>query len=582
MRGGLKVLLQLLQLVGREFAWLVLSVLLGFLNVVSNVGLMTVSAFLISEAALRVPISTLSLSIVGVRFFGISRAVFRYAERYFSHSAAFRIISRIRVGFYRRLEPMVPEKVMGLHSGELFSRMVQDAECLKEFFLRAVHPFLVFLLMIVPVGAFAGMFNADLAISVIALFLITGLAVPFFTALWGRKLGEKGIQTKAELNTTLVESLSGISEILSHNREQAWRCRLETVSGQWALLQQKFSVCNGFANAFAAISGSLGIWMVLLLCIPLVSAGKLQGQLLAAISLGLAGCFEAVLPLQQLHYRLEESGMAAARLFDLSRGDIHEEDSYIANQEPHGFSIIIRDLGVRYQTQGDWVVESLDLELQECRKIAVVGPNGCGKSTLLQALLGFVSYEKGEILIGNRNVKQLRSDYLREFFSVVPQQPYLFHATIRDNLSISDPKAPEEKLLEALKTAQIHDFVVSLPHGLDTPIWEGGYKLSGGQRQRLAVARALLRDRPVMLLDEVTAGLDPVTERNLLQTVFKVCDKKSLIMITHRLTGMELMDEILVMGQGKIAERGTHDQLIGGKGLYWRMWHRHLVETEDN
>lgn len=575
----MSTMFRLIKLIIKEPLFILLSAFLGFLTIGSSIGLMTISALLISDAALRFGVADLMVAIVGVRFFGISRAVFRYLERYLTHSTTFKLLSKVRVWFYNRLEPLVPGAVDDVHSGDLFSRMVNDIESLKEFYLRVINPPVVGVLVLLFMCFFLNLFSPKLAIAIFIFFLLSGLVIPVLVGIIGRKSVEVKVKLKSDIDITMVDSFSGVTEILTFDLSGKFQEILKGFSSKLMKEQLRAGMLNGLSNALISISGSLCMWVALIICIPMVNSGGLKGDLLALIALGITSSFEALQPMSQIFSKLEESRSAAKRLFEITdrKTAVYFEASNL--KVPKGNEISIKDLCVRYSSDSELILSNIDLELKEGKKLAIVGPNGSGKSTLAQVLLGFKDYERGSIILGDTNIKALDSDILMEKFSVVPQNPYMFNTTILENLKLSNLEASKELITKCLKSAQILEFIATLPMGLDTYIGEGGFKLSGGQRQRLAIARAFLRDKPILILDEPTTGLDLAAEKKLLVSLQEEWDKKSVVLITHKFFGLEAMDEILVLKKGRIIERGNHLSLMEMEGAYWSMWQ---IEKNSN
>jgi ATP-binding cassette, subfamily C, bacterial CydC len=338
---------------------------------------------------------------------------------------------------------------------------------------------------------------------------------------------------------------------------------------------------KGLSNATISISGNLCMWVGLLICIPMVSSGGLKGDLLAVIALGIVSSFEAIQPMGQLFSKLEESHVATGRLFEITDRKAAVRFEVNSLKVPESSSITVKELCVRYSDKSEFAIRNLNMELAEGKKIAIVGPNGSGKSTLTQVITGLKEYESGRVILEDTDIKELNSDILMEKFSVVPQNPYLFNTTILENLKLANIEASEEVLTKCLKAAQLHDFITALPMGVNTFIGEGGFKLSGGQRQRLAIARALLKDKPILILDEPSTGLDPITEKKLLDSLREIWREKSVLLITHKFFGLEEMDEILVLKKGQVIERGNHLSLMQGRGAYWTMWQGEKVNCDN-
>jgi ATP-binding cassette, subfamily C, bacterial CydC len=575
----MKIMLRLLNLTMKEPMFILFSAFLGFLTIGSSIGLIAVSSFLISDAALRVPIADLMVAIVGVRFFGISRAVFRYAERYFTHATTFKILSKIRVWFYNKLEILVPGAVDEVHNGDLFSRMVNDVEGLKEFYLRVINPPLVVVFILIFMCFVLNLVNSMLAISFIIFFLVGGLVIPYIIGVANRKSIKKMSEIKAAISISMMESLFGITEILVFELQTSFAKKMDKLSSKLMKFQLQSGILKGLSNATISILGNLCMWVSLLICIPMVRNGALKGDLLAVLALGIASSFEAIQPMGMLFTKLDESHVAASRLFEITDRKAAVCFSENNLKQPESNNIIIKDLCVRYSVDSKFAIRNINMKLTSGKKIAIVGPNGSGKSTLVNVLMGLKEFESGKIIVGDTDIKELNSDILMDRFSIVPQNPYLFNSTILENLRLASLEATDELIINCLKAAQINDFISTLPMGLNTFIGEDGLKLSGGQRQRLAIARALLRDKPVLILDEPSTGLDPVTEGKLLASLKEVWHKKSVLLITHKFFGLEEMDEILVLKKGQVIETGNHLNLMQYRGAYWNMWQEEKVGT---
>jgi len=315
---------------------------------------------------------------------------------------------------------------------------------------------------------------------------------------------------------------------------------------------------------------------VLVLAIPLVGSGVVSGTSLAVLALAALAGFEAVMPLPQTAQMLSSSTQAARRLFEIVDAEPVVKDAKdVVRDLKSGSRISNLELShLSFAYPGNTQPALLDISLRLCpgQKIAVVGPSGAGKSTLANILLRFWDYSQGRILLNGSELHELVQEEARRQFSVISQRTYFFNDTIRGNLLLARPKASESQVWEAVQRAQIHDFIVGLPDGYETVIGEQGLRLSGGERQRLAIARALLKDAPIFLLDEPTANLDPLTERAVLENIFDLAEGRSVLLITHRLVSLERMDEIVVLDSGRILDRGLHADLARRAGLYRRLW----------
>ncbi|WP_172797891.1 amino acid ABC transporter ATP-binding/permease protein, partial [Longilinea arvoryzae] len=320
------------------------------------------------------------------------------------------------------------------------------------------------------------------------------------------------------------------------------------------------------------LTANLTLFIILLVAIPLVGAGKLDGVLLAVVSLVTLSSFEAVAPLPQAAQMLEASLDSARRLFELVDAEPAVSEPDAPSKPPVSADLSVRSLTFRYEAGLAPALQGADLELTPGRKVALVGPSGAGKSTLLALLMRFWDVPAGTVFIDGQDIRSYRSEDARRLFSLVSQTTYLFTATLRENLRLANPDAGAGDFERALDQAGLRDWFVRQPDGLDTWLGERGQQMSGGERQRLSLARALLQNAPVVLLDEPTAHLDPLTEREIIHTLHAVLKEQTVLWATHSLKGMEWMDEIVVLDRGQVVERGTHRQLMKLDGLYARMW----------
>ncbi len=570
---GRRTSLRLLGLVAPYRWWMALSALLGFATIGSSIGLMGTSAYIIAKAALHPPIGDLQVAIVGVRFFGISRGVFRYAERLVAHNTTFRLLARLRVWFYEHLEPLAPARLMEYRSGDLLSRIVADIETLEHFYVSVLAPPVVALLIALTMVVFMGAYSLWLALVLLTFLILAGVAAPALAGLMGRGMGRKMVETRSELNVLLVDGIQGLADLTVYGQEEN---RLEMVHSRNEELtsqQLRMAWVTALHNGIGTLLSNLGVLAVVMVAIPMVFAGRIGGVSLAVLALAALSSFEAVLPLPQAFQYLANSLEAARRLFEIVDAEPAVKDPPYASPEPLDHGILVEGLRFAYPSSpDDPALDGVDFHLPEGGRLAIVGPSGAGKSTLVNLLLRFGDYHDGSIRLGGHELREYRQDDLRRMLGVVSQSTYLFNATVRENLMLARPDATEAEMVEAARRAQIHDFVAGLPKGYDTFVGEQGLALSGGERQRIAIARALLKDAPILILDEATANLDALTEQEVLKAIRELMEGRTTLMITHRLVGMEWMDEILVLKRGRIVERGTHRQLLELGGFYRQMW----------
>jgi ATP-binding cassette, subfamily C, bacterial CydC len=538
----------------------VLSVLLGALAVAFGVALMATAGYLISRAAEQPPILSLTVTIVAVRFFGLARPLARYLDRLVGHDLALRALGRIRAGFYARLEPLAPAQLEGYRRGDVLERMVGDVDSLQGLYLRGLGPPLVAL----AVGAAAvGVTAAFLpqAAAVLALGLVVaGVAVPVLSGALARAAAGRRRAAVGELTAELVELLRGAPELVAYGREDDVERRVRALDRELSRLARRDALTAGLGEALSLAACGLTVVGVLAVSVTAHDAGTLDRVLVATLALLALASFDAVLPLPAAARELTASVASGRRLLELTEAEPTVRDPGSPLAAPTAPSAIaLEDVTVRYRDDEAPVLRCVDLRLDPGRKIALVGPSGAGKTTVTNLLFRFLDPERGRVTIAGRDVRLHRQEDVRRMFALAGQGAHLFASTIRQNLRLARPTADEDELWAALRRAQAADWVASLPDGLDTFVGEEGDGLSGGQRQRLVLARALLADAPVLVLDEPTAHLDPATARSLMDAVLDASHGKTVLLITHRPEGLDRMDEVVAIDGGMRVDRSPGD-----------------------
>ena len=553
----MKTIARLLKLMAPFRWWILAGVLLSFATTGASVGLMAVSAYLISKAALVTDTADLNVIITGVRFFAISRAALRYAERYVTHLATFRILTRLRVWFYHAIEPLAPARLMQYRSGDLLTRIVADIETLENFYLRVVIPPLAAVLVTILGCAILGSFDVWLAVALLAFIVLTGVILALASRWLSRQPAAELIATRAELNASLVDEVQGIADLLAYGQEDAYQARALSLSQQLNRVQERLAAIRGMGNGLAALFTSLAGLTVLMLAIPLVTAGQINGVFLALLPLTAIACFEAVQPLAHTFQMLESSQAAARRIFELIDSEPAVIDPVAAapldlpsDQPP---AIEVRDLRFRYSPDEPRVLDGVSFSVPAGGRVALVGANGSGKSTVVNLLLRFWDTNEGSIRIGGRELHTMGADDMRDLLGVVPQHTHLFNASIRDNLYLANPEATEADLVAACQQAQLHEFIQGLPQGYDTLVGENGLLLSGGERQRLAIARAILKDAPILILDEATSHLDAVTTARVWQALDRFMAGRTTIIISHQHANLAHVDQTISLDREPFA-----------------------------
>jgi ATP-binding cassette subfamily C protein CydC len=557
----------------RSTLWMAAATcIVGSLTIYASIGLLAASAWLISTAALHPQIAALSVAIVGVRFFGLARAVCRYLERYLSHDVTFRLLADIRVWLYTRLEPLAPAGLLSFTKGDVFSRLVADVETLQYFYLRGFFPTLIAVLTAVATLALLGWLAPTLVWPVAGAFLAVGCLLPVLLAHFGQKAGRGVIKNRAALNGALADCVEGMTELAVLSLPEKQAAQVAAVNGNLVASQKQAKVITALADSLGNLGMNLTTIAVVALAAPLVSNGSISGIYLAVVALAVQASFEAILPLPAVVYFWQESMAALARIKAIAYLPPMVGGAGSKAILPGSIELAARNLSFAYQPDLPSVLSGITFSLPATKRLAIVGASGAGKSTLAGIILRFWNHNQGELLVNGIDIREYKPENVRQALSVVSQDTYLFNATIRDNILLARPDATETELSEALVGAQLENFIAKLPLGLETMTGQNGLALSGGERQRIALARALLKAAPVWLLDEPTAGLDACTETAVMENILQVACKRSIILITHRLTGLEAMDEILVLKNGTIAEHGTMDELLAQRGEFFRMW----------
>ncbi|MEV8340458.1 thiol reductant ABC exporter subunit CydD [Streptomyces niveus] len=561
--------------VGRLRGRFVLALVLGSLALGSAVGLMAVSGWLISRASEQPPVLYLMVAVTATRAFGIGRAVFRYAERLVSHDAVLRMLADLRVSVYRRLERLAPAGLREARRGDLLSRLVADVDALQDYWLRWLLP----VGSAVLVGAGAVGFTAWLlpeAGAVLAVGLLAaGVGVPLVSGARARRAERRLAPARGLLATRVAELLDGCAELTVAG---ALRSRIRAARDADATLTaiaSRGAAATALGGGLSALICGLTVAAAAYAGVGAVHDGRLEGVALAVVVLTPLAAFEAVagLPLA-VQYR-QRAARSAERVCEVLDAPVPvREPAHPAAAPETPFPLEVRGLSARYAGQERDALTGVDLTLTAGKRVAVVGPSGAGKTTLAQVLLRFLDAREGGVRLGGTDAAALDGDTVRRFVGLCAQDAHLFDSSVRENLALARRDATDDDLRDALRRARLLDWVDGLPAGLDTLVGEHGARLSGGQRQRLALARALLADFPVLVLDEPAEHLDLPTADALTADLLAVTEGRTTLLITHRLQGLDAVDEVIVLDGGRVAQRGPYAELVAVDGPLRRMWER--------
>ncbi|QFT87321.1 Heterocyst differentiation ATP-binding protein HepA [Bacillus sp. THAF10] len=563
----MKELRHITTLVLRERKDVLLSILLGFAAGIAAVGLFATSGYLISKGALTPPIYTLTVMIAVLKLFGFARAFSRYGERYFSHRATFSILSNLRVSFYKKLEPLAPRIFQKYRSGDLLARIVGDVESLQNYFLRVFYPPAVLVLVFLCTILFITYFSVALAVVMLLGLLLTGFVVPTIFALGQRKLQRNVREERAKLSAEVTELFYGFRDLKIYQRLEEKEALLEKVASDYVTEQEregKQAMLNHSINTFVTL---LVTWVLLALGAFLTAEGQFEGLFLAMLVMISLTVFENAAPMAVLPSFYEDSRRAAGRLEEV----VYEEEiptpSARLKELPHSTALSFHMTGVDFAFPNEprSTIRDVSVNLKAGTKTAIVGPSGSGKSTLLHLLLKLQQHESGSILVNDQDSRDIDSESLWSRSNVVLQENHFFYGTIRDNLALAKDGLTDDEMREALREVQLDHFT------LEDRVLEKGENLSGGEKQRLAIARAFLKGERVWMLDEPTSSVDAITERAILEELFKRAADDTLVLISHRLTGLEKMDQIVVMEDGSVVESGTYHELMEAKGYFYEM-----------
>ena len=526
--------------------------LLGFGAIACAGGLLLTSGYLISRAAQRPDILTLTVAIVAVRAFAIARAVLRYGERLASHDAALRLLGRVRANFYRRLAPLVPDSLGGPRSGDLLSRFVGDVDTLQDLYLRALAPPLVAALVIVAAALTAWLILPAAAPVVFGCLLVASVAVPGLAAALAAASGRRQAPARAALSAELVETIEGAPELVLAGRGEERVSRLRAADARLAALARRDAFAAGSASALGSLAAGLTVVALMAVAIPAVHSGALAGVLLASLAFLALAAFEGLAPLPLAARRLRACAEAARRLDELCEREPAVQDPPVPRALPEHGDLVLDRVSVRYGPGEPWVLEGASLRIAPGRRVALLGPSGAGKTTLAHLLVRFRDAGRGTVSLGGVDVRELAQDDLRRAVAFAAQDAHLFNTTLRENILLARRAASDEEVWKALEGAGAAGWVRTLPDGLDTLAGENGGVLSGGQRQRIALARALLSDARFLILDEPTAHLDADTARQVIADLAAGAGARGLLVITHSGVGLERFDEVLELRGGRL------------------------------
>jgi ATP-binding cassette, subfamily C, bacterial CydC len=571
----MRTLSRLTRLYAPYWRWLVGGALLALVVVLANVALLGVSGwFIASMAAAGIAGSTMNYftPAAAIRAFAILRTGGRYAERLVTHEATFRFLSGLRVWFYRRIELLPVAALQHYRGGDLLSRIGADIDALQNFYLRTLVPVAVAVVVALAVFAFLGRYSAAIAWLDLATLALVGAAIPAIVHRLGRKPGTRMVETTAQLRVGVVDAVQGMGELIVYGAAETQRQRIRALSRRLVADQDHMSRLGGFGIAVAGLFTNLALWLTAVLAIGLVRAEQVPAVDLPMLALVVLASFEAVAGLPAAYQYLGHTLAAARRIFAVADTPLSITQPSEPSPQPAGFEVRLEQVSLRYGADAPWALQQVDLEIEQGRRLALVGPTGSGKSTVASALLRLWEYEAGHITLGGHDLRAYRVEDVRDMIAMAPQRSHLFNTTVRENLRIANPDADDAALAAACTVAQIHDEIAALPDGYDTDVGEAGAKFSGGQIRRLSIARALLRNAPVTILDEPTEGLDAATEQRLMAALFEATAGRTLVVITHRSAGLDRMDAIAVMENGRIVERGTHATLSHDGERYRRLY----------
>ncbi|MET7811413.1 thiol reductant ABC exporter subunit CydD [Streptomyces sp. NPDC005395] len=564
-RGG--VLSRVRAMSGARSGRLGLALLLGTLALGSAVGLMATSGYLISRASEQPPVLYLMVAVTATRAFGIGRAVFRYAERLVSHDAVLRMLADTRVAVYRRLERLAPAGLRRSRRGDLLSRLVADVDTLQDYWLRWLLPAGGALIVsAASVGFTAWLLPEAGAVLAVGL-LAAGAGVPLVTAAVARRAERRLAPAKGVLATRVTDLLTGTAELTVAGALPGRAAEARRADGTLTRIASRAATATALGDGLTALVSGLTVAGAALVGVQAVADGRLAGVALAVVVLTPLAAFEAVLGLPlavQYRQRVLRSAERVHEVLDAPEPVREPETPRQAPTSP--FPLVLKGLSARHAGQDRDALAELNLTLAEGRRVAVVGPSGSGKTTLAQVLLRFLEADAGSYTLAGVDAHALAGDAVRRLVGLCAQDAHLFDSSVRENLLLARKDATEGELRDALARARLLEWADSLPDGLDTLVGEHGARLSGGQRQRLALARALLADFPVLVLDEPAEHLDLPTADALTADLLAATEGRTTLLITHRLAGLRAVDEVIVLDRGRVVQRGSYAELAAVPG----------------
>ncbi|MEQ1529150.1 MAG: thiol reductant ABC exporter subunit CydC [Methylococcales bacterium] len=537
-----------------------LGVVLSLLTTLASIALLTLSGWFITASAIAGLGDALAFNFMlpaaQIRALAITRTLGRYTERLVSHEATFRLLANIRSWSFQQLIPLVPGRLSLLRSGDILSRLTADIDALDALYLRLLAPALVAVVGIVAVNGFLYGYSPLISLLNTLMLLLGAVAMPWLFNYLGRDSAERLVTLAANFRIRQIDILQGLADLLAYQAYEKYNSLLMECSQRMLQSQRQNNRLTAISSALMLMLSQLTWLLVLILAALAFNQTQLSGPQLALVIFCVLAGFELVQPLPPAVQMLAKTQTAGKRIRALSQqpATITEPDSRQALALPAQLDLRIENLHFRYAPEQDWVLKAVQLNIPYGRKIGIIGASGSGKSTLLQLLLRYYDAEQGAIYLAERNLKDYHSDTVLSGIGFMSQRSQLFAASIKDNLLIAKPNAADAELHAAIKTAGLESLLARLPDGLNTWVGENGLKVSGGEARRITLARLYLKNAPILILDEPTEGLDSDTEQDVLKALANFSKDKTLLMATHRLTGLALVDEVYRMQCGELAQ----------------------------